>query len=79
MFNIASSPPKADFVRSRTSELTKQRSNNNLGAQRSALTPRKESSRPRRDMDPDRIAAAKARLEEKKRLKVSEAQKENVS
>lgn len=80
MFNIASSPPKAAFVRPRTSELTKQRSNNNIGVHRttSVLSTSRIGSRPKREIDPERMAAAQARLEEKKRLRDAEAQKENT-
>lgn len=80
MFNIASSPPKAAFVRPRTNGLDKQRSNNNMGAHRatSIISTSRIGSRPKREIDPERMAAAQARLEEKKRLRDAEAQKENI-
>lgn len=77
MFNLTSSPPKAAVVRSRPNELTKQRSSNNLGALPVPSTVA-DTSRVRKEMAPDRLAAAKARLEQKKRTKEADMQKENI-
>jgi hypothetical protein len=90
MFNIPSSPPKAAVVRSQTSsELSRQRSNNDLAARRLAtLTSSRVSSldgsKQRVALPPERAAAARARLErknaEKKRLEElgGERNKENM-
>ena len=86
MFNIASSPPRAAVVRLRAGaphELRKQPSSNNLAVHRhtSVLSSQSMStdvSRARREVPPERAAAAKARLEQRKKAKKAEAQKENI-
>ncbi len=87
MFNIASSPPKAALVRPRPAtvshELTKQRANNNLAIHRQASVtssqiPSADISRVRKELPPERAAAAKARLEQKRRAKEAAVQKENI-
>lgn len=88
MFNVASSPPKAAIVRPRVSnELSRQKSNSNLGTRvptnlSSSRGTGSDTSRVRGCIPPERAAAAKARLEqkqaEKKRAKAQSADKENV-
>ncbi len=90
MFNIPSSPPKAAVVRSQTSsELSRQRSNNDLAARRlatltSSRVSSSDGSKQRVALPPERAAAARARLEqknaEKKRLQElgGERNKENM-
>lgn len=80
-FNIPSSPPQPVTVRPRPSaSLLRQRSNNDIGGQQTHLASRRmsslESSRVRGNLPPDRIAAAQARLEQKKAAK-SKAQSKN--
>ncbi|KAE8446638.1 hypothetical protein EG329_011831 [Mollisiaceae sp. DMI_Dod_QoI] len=92
IFNIASSPPKAALMRTHASnELSRKRSNNNLGSRRpshiiSGRISGQELSKMRVPLPPERAAAAKARLEAKlaeKRQAQAQAQaieagKENV-
>jgi regulator of replication initiation timing/plasmid maintenance system antidote protein VapI len=77
MFNMPSSPPKNVFLKPTTTELNKQMSTNNLVPLVSTGSTNPDMSRVRREMPPDRMAAAKARLEEKKRLKGLTTHKES--
>ncbi|KUJ11702.1 uncharacterized protein LY89DRAFT_654423 [Mollisia scopiformis] len=92
MFNIASSPPKAALMRTHTANgLSRQRSNNDLGSRRLAdinssrladasRLPALETTKTKVPIPPERVAAAKARLEAKaaEKKKAAEAGKENV-
>lgn len=83
MFNIPSSPPKPVMMRTRTSgDLARQRSSNDiLGRQTNMSSSHmSDGSRARGNLPPERLAAAKARLEQKtaeKKAKL-DGQKENI-
>ena len=85
MFNLASSPPKVAMIRSRNSEAKERVGENLLGRRftnvHSSRLSSIEGSKARRDLPPDRVAAAKARLEqknaEKKKAQALESDKEN--
>jgi hypothetical protein len=87
MFNLASSPPKVALVRSRTSDENSGGLNENIASHRyitasSSRLSSMDCSRTRRELPPERAAAAKARLEqknaEKKRAQAMGRDKENI-
>jgi hypothetical protein len=88
MFNIASSPPKAAMIRSKTTgELSRKRSVHELADRQPANTSTSrlssmDGSKARAPLPPDRAAAARARLEqknmEKRRAQALGDQKENI-
>ncbi|TAQ86640.1 hypothetical protein B7494_g5014 [Chlorociboria aeruginascens] len=86
MFNLASSPPKPGLLRSQTSGDVLIRQSNSEARKADPLASSRlsntEKSRIRAALPPERVAAAKARLEqklaEKKRIKALEADQENI-
>jgi hypothetical protein len=87
IFNLASSPPKVAMVRFRGSDEISGGSNENAASHRYPTTSSSrlssmDGSRTRRELPPERAAAAKARLEqknaEKKRAQAMGRDKENI-